>query len=296
MFAFTLSLLCIAIDAAGEFLGVTYAQHDMFDILKLAFPILLLFTHASTMLKFRRALILITLAMSIGLIAEIVGVHYGSVFGEKYDYNYTSPIIFSSTPMFHSVLSLKNVPLLIPCFWAVFIYAGYSLTSSFLAWLKINKPSRARNERGRLLLLVICDATLVLLLDLLMDPILVRIGNWTWQKGSPYYGIPLGNFVGWFLVAFMVCGLFRLFEYHTDPLPHPHSIQLHLMPAGGFLAFWAISVVAAIQYQMHALIAVGICTLLPIILFNVYCCIQHLNDAHLCLDPLPASPIYSQQS
>ena len=277
MFAFILSLLCIAIDAAGEFLDAKIAQHSIFDTLKLTGPIILLFAHASTMLQCRRALILIFLAMSIGLFAEIIGIHYGSVFGEKYDYNFESSIFFSTTPLFDNSLSLKNVPLLIPCFWAVFIYAGYSLTSSFLAWLKINKPSHARNEKGLLLLLVLCDATLVLLIDLLMDPILVRTGNWVWHKGSPYYGIPLGNFVGWFLVAFLVCGLFRLFEYYTDPIPHHDSHKLHLIPAGGFLAFWLVSIIAAIQYQMHALILIGTCTLLPVVLLNFYCCAQRMR-------------------
>jgi putative membrane protein len=40
--------------------------------------------------------------------------------------------------------------------------------------------------------------------DLLIDPIAVTIGYWVWHvQGNVYYGIPLLNFVGWFVLTFL---------------------------------------------------------------------------------------------
>jgi putative membrane protein len=40
--------------------------------------------------------------------------------------------------------------------------------------------------------------------DLLIDPVAVVIGYWVWNvQGNVYYGIPLLNFVGWFVLMFL---------------------------------------------------------------------------------------------
>ncbi|HYQ92353.1 MAG TPA: carotenoid biosynthesis protein [Candidatus Competibacteraceae bacterium] len=37
--------------------------------------------------------------------------------------------------------------------------------------------------------------------DLFIDPIAVKAGYWVWFKeGTVYYGVPLLNFVGWFVL------------------------------------------------------------------------------------------------
>jgi putative membrane protein len=44
-------------------------------------------------------------------------------------------------------------------------------------------------------------AVAAVLLDLFIDPVAVAIGYWTWRvPGSLYHGIPLLNFVGWFVL------------------------------------------------------------------------------------------------
>jgi len=43
-----------------------------------------------------------------------------------------------------------------------------------------------------------------LVLDLFIDPIAVAAGYWVWfVQGSIYYGIPLLNYVGWFVLIFL---------------------------------------------------------------------------------------------
>jgi uncharacterized membrane protein len=45
---------------------------------------------------------------------------------------------------------------------------------------------------------------IAVLVDLFIDPMAVAIGYWVWSvEGSVYYGIPLLNFVGWFVLMFL---------------------------------------------------------------------------------------------
>jgi uncharacterized membrane protein len=47
-------------------------------------------------------------------------------------------------------------------------------------------------------------AIIAVLLDLFIDPVAVAIGYWVWRvPGTVYYGIPLLNFVGWFVLMLL---------------------------------------------------------------------------------------------
>ena len=46
-------------------------------------------------------------------------------------------------------------------------------------------------------------AVLAVVFDLFIDPVAVAAGYWVWFKpGRIYYGIPLLNYVGWFVLMF----------------------------------------------------------------------------------------------
>jgi putative membrane protein len=48
------------------------------------------------------------------------------------------------------------------------------------------------------------SSAIALVLDLFIDPIAVAAGYWVWfVQGSIYYGIPLLNYVGWFVLIFL---------------------------------------------------------------------------------------------
>lgn len=47
-------------------------------------------------------------------------------------------------------------------------------------------------------------SVIAVVLDLFLDPVAVEAGYWVWfVKGTVYYGIPLLNFVGWFVLMFL---------------------------------------------------------------------------------------------
>jgi putative membrane protein len=46
-------------------------------------------------------------------------------------------------------------------------------------------------------------------IDLVVDPLAAnQLGYWRWAQPGAYYGIPLHNFIGWFVVSFIIFGMF----------------------------------------------------------------------------------------
>jgi hypothetical protein len=50
--------------------------------------------------------------------------------------------------------------------------------------------------------------------DLVVDPILSgpTVGAWVWERGGPYYGVPVQNSLGWIVTSFTVYLLYRSVE------------------------------------------------------------------------------------
>jgi putative membrane protein len=40
--------------------------------------------------------------------------------------------------------------------------------------------------------------------DTVMDPGMAAAGNWVWEKGGSYFGVPVQNYFGWLLTTFLV--------------------------------------------------------------------------------------------
>ena len=223
----------------------------------LAGPLALLVLHAAYVLGWRRGLTLIAIAGAMGMAAEWIGTKSGAIFGGLYVYH-------------GAAWKLAGVPLVVPLFWAVFIYTGYSLTSAGLHWLGVEKPARrrpaqprsaaatpARRRRGGpawlIVPLVLCDAAAVVAIDGLLDPILVRLGLWSWLDGGAHYGVPWGNYAGWFGVSAMAAGAFRTLEY-LRPRPRRNvDAWAHAMPAVGYALLLGAMLTWALQLDMPAL-------------------------------------------
>lgn len=74
----------------------------------------------------------------------------------------------------------------------------------FIAWVHIAYLSVATTTlafgRSRLWLAPV-DGLIATAWDAMVDPLAVRAGYWTWQGSTAFYGVPLTNFLGWFLVV-----------------------------------------------------------------------------------------------
>jgi uncharacterized membrane protein len=56
--------------------------------------------------------------------------------------------------------------------------------------------------------------------DLTIDPMMSTIaGNWVWHNGGSYFGVPLSNFLGWYLTVYVFFQCFALYargQFTTD--------------------------------------------------------------------------------
>ncbi len=132
----------------------------------------------------RPALMLLLVAFIIGVLAEAQGLAYGTIFGGHYEYT------------FQSWFSIAGVPVQVGLYWAIFYYLSHVVA---------NTLDRSRGRFKHCLL----DAALMTGIDLLLDPVMVVKGVWRWFDTGPYFGIPTGNFVGWFLVSFTIAFVVR---------------------------------------------------------------------------------------
>jgi uncharacterized membrane protein len=141
----------------------------------------------------RRAVLMAAAAFAITLTAELIGVSTGVLFG-----NYT----------YSDQLGLKVfglVPLVIPLAWLMMLYPAFE-TAALLLPRPPARAQRSLRTLGTNALLALTAAAAMTAWDLSLDPRMVSDGNWTWRNGgSPaYFGIPLSNFAGWLVTAFVI--------------------------------------------------------------------------------------------
>ena len=132
----------------------------------------------------RYALGLAGCAFLVGLLSEISVVHTGIQFST---YAYTDAL----QPQ------LAGVPIIIPLAWAMMAYPAWRIGELIGA----TPLTRALVAAGALTAW-----------DVGLDPQMVGLGIWVWPNGGLYHGIPLVNFVGWFLVGFVLFGWWALVE------------------------------------------------------------------------------------
>jgi putative membrane protein len=90
-----------------------------------------------------------------------------------------------------------GVPVLIPLAWFMVIYLAYCLTQKLIG------------DRS-LLWNSVMGAVAATAWDVVADPQMARTGLWIWDRGGDFFGVPIQNFVGWWITSFIV-----LLLYHT---------------------------------------------------------------------------------
>jgi putative membrane protein len=141
--------------------------------------IVIIFSHHNWSSKFLAFVLVIFLS---GFIAEWLGVHKYWLFG---DYKYGKTL----------GVKLFDVPLTIGINWFLLIYAtGVTL-----------QHSRLKSTVVR----VIVGAAILVLLDLLIEPVAIAFDYWGWDNKM----IPVKNYICWFLVSAAMLHVFELFRF-----------------------------------------------------------------------------------
>jgi putative membrane protein len=75
--------------------------------------------------------------------------------------------------------------------------------------------------------------------DLFLDPQMVLWGLWVWDQPGQYFGIPLVNYLGWFLVSALITALARPPALHVRPLLVVYTLTW-LIETTGLILFWGL--------------------------------------------------------
>ncbi len=250
-------IFVIAIKIAGDLAGIRLEENYLlFKILFFALPVVILVLHSLIALSLKRSILFIFLAVITGTIMEYIGLKDGTFFGGHYIYK--------------PQIALFNVPINVILFWAVFIYTGYSITNSFLFWLKHKKPNFKIGNFWLLLLTIVFDSLFVVALDLFMDPIAVKSGSWKWLEGGQYFGVPVGNFIGWFIVTIIVTGIFRIMEYFFPEKETNYNKSIFIIPVLSYGLLALSFCFKAINFYMFNLAILGSLFMLPTVIINLF--------------------------
>lgn len=91
--------------------------------------------------------------------------------------------------------------------------------------------------------------------DLAMDPVWSTImRGWIWLHGGPYFGVPVSNFLGWFLTVYVIYQLFALY-LHRHPGSRSALPSSQIRIAVLFYGVSAIGNLAIIPGAGHSLVA-----------------------------------------
>ncbi len=195
---FWVALFVLLIFHAVGFWGLIYSGRPMYfqelTPLNLLLTNILLFSlHRGWNASF---IVFAVVAVIVGFMAEVVGVHTGLLFG-SYSYGATLG------------LKLWQVPLLIGLNWLMLVYT----TGTIANRLPLNKWLKAG-----------VGASLMVLFDLFLEPVAVVFDFWSWTGNQ----IPLSNFIGWFIVAFLLHLHYQFahFTKHNQLGPFVYLVQL----------------------------------------------------------------------
>jgi uncharacterized membrane protein len=168
----------------------------------------------------RSALLTVLLVLPLAWLVEYIGSSTGFLFGH---YHYTSLL----QPQ------LGGVPLLIPLAWLMMLPPAWALASLAIKSRTLTSPWIVRLARA------LAAALAFTVWDLFLDPQMVAWNFWTWDRPGAYFGIPLVNFLGWFLISFVFSFFLAPSSLPVMPLLLIYAVTWFLQSFGQFF-FWGL--------------------------------------------------------
>lgn len=229
-------------------------------------PVLFALVHATLLYHFRGFLAFTVCCLVSGTFFESLSLRTGFPFGHY---------------VFTSVMGPKilGLPVLL-----VLAYVGIGYASWIVACLILQ--TRSQSPRiSRLFLQPALAAVVMTAWDLAMDPDWATLDRaWIWRNGGPWFGVPLGNYLGWLITTFTFYLLFSLWlSGRSRPAIVPSrgfwrfTVALYALCALGNLLIpfqpMAPSIVAdaagRLWHTSHILLACVLCSLFVMFPFAV---------------------------
>ena len=103
--------------------------------------------------------------------------------------------------------------------------------------------------------------------DLAMDPMMVAGGHWVWEQPGAYFGIPLQNYLGWFLTTFVTFWLF-LSLARIHPRQDSSNDSFNQLPILSYAILGISTILTDFLFGLVGPALVGIFAMLPWVLLG----------------------------
>jgi putative membrane protein len=91
-------------------------------------------------------------------------------------------------------------------------YFGTGYVSWVLADLLLDRPNRQPDNPYAKFALPVIASFVMVTWDLVMDPSSSTLGQfWIWHNGGGFFGVPLSNYLGWYLTVWLFYQAFALY-------------------------------------------------------------------------------------
>ncbi len=221
--------LLVALFAIESLAGVFYST-IVLTVLHLAIMVTFAFVHGALRYGARGVAAFAVICLVVSNIFENLGVATGFPFGS---YHYTDAL----GP------KLLYVPLLIgPA------YLGVGYMAWVLGAVLVGDVKRGAGACATFATPFIA-AFIMVLWDLSLDPAASTLGKWwIWEHGGGFFGVPLTNYLGWFLTVFVFMQIFAVYLRERGPE------QAVAQPKEYFLQATAMYAIVALDFVVNHLV------------------------------------------
>lgn len=156
-------------------------------------PGLFALVHGTRVYRARGILVFTTACLASGAFFESLSLKTGFPFGHYRFTDLMGPKLF-------------DLPVLL-----VLAYLGMGYLSWILGLAMLGSHEKPLSGK-KIVLLPLLASFVMTAWDLSMDPIWANIDHaWEWHDGGAYFGVPISNFLGWLLTAYVFYQLFALY-------------------------------------------------------------------------------------
>jgi len=193
---FAATMYLIVASALGHWVHLPILGDIGFTLVFVLFAI----THCAAYEGPRRTAVFFALSAMVCFCMEEIGVRTGLIYGAYH---------------FGDMLGAKlgHVPIIIPLAYFMMIYPSWMVARTLLRGIKTDSIAGITALAG-------VAALVVTAWDLVMDPGMARAGNWVWEHGGVYFGVPRRNYLGWLLTTFIV---YWIAAYYWSKLDRRHN-------------------------------------------------------------------------
>lgn len=158
----------------------------------------LLLLHGKKRYGWKGVIGFIIIAFVISTLLEDISIRTGFPFG---NYHYD----VSDAPF--TIPYIDKVPIVVGPIYIAMGYLSWTLGTIILDHADLHLDQRINR-----FILPVISAFIMVQFDLVQDPATSTYqGMWVWENGGGFFGVPLVNFLGWYLTCYLVMQVFTLF-------------------------------------------------------------------------------------